>query len=245
MLINVDAVIDVGLGRERNEDAVVVAGFTSSAGHAELWTRLDTSGGPIVTAAIDGMGGHAAGDRASQLVARHLADVGPTLISPEAIETAISDAHWELRHEMGELPRTQGMGATLAAMVWGNATASVVNVGDSRVYEVVDGCLVQVSVDDSPPRPPGMPAEAQMVTVTQALGTDRVDPPSPHLRVVAPASGARFLLCTDGLTDYTSLDDLEVALAEPTCRAADLCRLALDGGGGDNITVALVTVAAI
>jgi serine/threonine protein phosphatase PrpC len=243
VLVTVSGATDVGLERAHNEDALVLDGFVSTSRHAHLEVALAPTRGSTVIAVVDGMGGHAAGDRASRLVAHLLADAGPSAVTPDDVTGLIVDAHGAVRAEMAALPSTAGMGATVAGVLLRAEGPSLVfNVGDSRVYEIIDGCLVQISVDDSPPRPAGMPEDARMVLITQAIGTNRAEAPTPHLHAVDLAVGSRLLLCSDGLTDYASLDRIEELLADPATDASTLCELACAGGGGDNVSVVLVTV---
>ena len=144
---------------------------------------------------------------------------------------------------MALVPGTDGMGATVAAIAATKDDHLIVfNVGDSPVFGVFDGALVQLSVSDTPPRPPGVPADARTATITQAVGTDASTPPVAHIREFDPTAPMRLLLCSDGLTDYATLDSVEALLADPLTTAQSLCRLALDGGGGDNVSVVLADI---
>lgn len=243
MLVTVSGATDLGLERAHNEDALVLDGFVSTARHAHVELALAPAGRSTAIAVVDGMGGHAAGDRASRLVAHWIADAAPFAVTHEDLIRLLEGAHEAVRAEMAALPSTAGMGATVAGVLLrADQPALVFNVGDSRVYEVIDGCLVQLSVDDSPPRPAGMPEDARMVLITQALGTDRAQAPTPHLHALDLTLGSRLLLCSDGLTDYASLDAIEELLTDPATDASTLCDLACSGGGGDNVSVVLVTV---
>ena len=114
------------------------------------------------------------------------------------------------------------------------------NVGDSRVYSASAAGLDRVSEDDSPPL-----AEGQTHTsiVTQTLGgSPNLRPVDPHVASYALDPGLRYLACTDGLTDVVDDAAIAAVLAEHTGAEAvyELWKAAMDKGGPDNITLALV-----
>lgn len=242
-MIHIDGNTDLGRKRTRNEDVLFLNGFVAGGPTASMNLTLTDTTQPIVVAAIDGMGGHPEGHRASRLAGHHLADHIESMTSVEAVSQVLVGAHEALVAEMSNTPSSANMGATIAGFVLlPRGRALCFNVGDSRCYEYSEGCLVLHSTDDSPPAPLGMPADAKIVTITQALGTDRRTAPVPHVSEISIGRGTVLLACTDGLTDYASLDDLEHLLASPGADARGLCGAALAGGGGDNVTAALVSV---
>jgi PPM family protein phosphatase len=121
---------DVGRSRSLNEDAIV----------AEF----------PVFAVADGMGGHAAGEVASQLTADHLADLGqagnPT---GERLVGAIRAANSAIFRKSIADPMLRGMGTTVCALSLVDNRLAIANVGDSRVYTVRNGQFSQVSQDHS------------------------------------------------------------------------------------------------
>ncbi len=134
------------------------------------------------------------------------------------------------------------MGTTVAGVVVQEKSLLVFNVGDSRVFDAAADGLRQVSVDDSPPLSPGRRTTS---LVTQALGgAVTFSAVTPHLTTVPLAVGDRYLVCTDGLTDPVPQDVLDELLRLHTGgRAAfELWKSAIEAGGPDNITLALLTV---
>lgn len=233
-----------GLVREVNEDTFGVGDVMSSHPASRVLSlRLDLDD-PVVCVVADGLGGHVGGDRASQLAVRTILEHGRELSDGAAVASAVEAAQDALYEEMARRPDLEGMGTTIAGLVFSDGKALGFNVGDSRHYEIVDGMLVQLSVDDSPPPPPGGLAGAATVTVTKSLGG--AASPSPldvHLHEHALAEGAAYLICSDGLTDYVPLERIEsVAGAGPPRRAMArrLVEIALEAGGRDNVTVVLV-----
>ena len=226
---------DPGLVRQNNQDSV----FTSE----------------ILFAVADGMGGHQAGEVASELAIESLRE---TLDEPttDALVRAVQVANDHVVATATSDPDLAGMGTTLCAMsvvqVDGQDRLAIVNVGDSRVYLLKDDRLEQVTDDHSlvatlERQGRLTPAEAavhpQRNIVTRALGIDaRVMVDSWE---VLPVAGDRYILCSDGLSN--EVDENRIAatlrkLADPTDAARELVRLANEGGGRDNITVVIVDV---
>jgi PPM family protein phosphatase len=206
-------------------------------------------------AVADGMGGHAAGEVASRLALDTLRDS----ISDQSFESLIAGVKlantrvFEMSHTD---PSMRGMGTTLCALalviIDDHERLAVVNVGDSRVYVLQDGALIQVSEDhslvESMVRQGTITSEQAKVhpqrnILTRALGIDgEVGVDSWE---VAPFSGDRYLLCSDGLFNEVTDDRIGEVLSEtedPQEAAEVLVRLANEGGGRDNITVVIVDV---
>jgi protein phosphatase len=197
----------------------------------------------------DGMGGHTAGEVASQLaieaMQQFLTD-SPTLDAALGLRSAILAANQRIGTAMAADPALRGM-ATTAAAVWLSQDAPVVgHVGDSRVYLWRGGQLRQLTQDHSwvgEQVRSGVLTDADarrhpwrnVVTRAVAGGSDLdVD--------VAPldvAAGDRVLICSDGLSAVVPHERLEAIFAsgmplQETCDA--LVTAANDAGGPDNIT---------
>ena len=111
----------------------------------------------------------------------------------------------------------------------------VFNVGDSRVYQYVDGYATVLSVDDRSLRDPDM--------ITQSIGgTTRPVTINVHQRIVPLDERTRFLICTDGLSGPVSLADVQAALAveRPLDAVYHLVTVALGVGAPDNVSVIVV-----
>ncbi len=206
-------------------------------------------------AVADGMGGHAAGEVASRLAL----DTLRTSVADHTLESLVAAVKvantrvFEMSHTDNAM---RGMGTTLCAvalvMIESHERLAVVNVGDSRVYVLQDGALIQVSEDHSLVEsmvrqgtitPEQAKVHPQRNILTRALGIDGdvgVDSWE-----VAPFSGDRYLLCSDGLFNEVPDDRIaEVLLStdDPDEAAGILITMANDGGGRDNITVVIVDV---
>ena len=208
-------------------------------------------------AVADGVGGHQAGEVASQTAVetllRSFKEGEQTTDGLVAAVEAANQAVWELAQASRE---KRGLGTTLTALALvradGEEQLALVNVGDSRTYLLQQGDLVQLTEDHSLVEElvrdgKLSPAEAQIhpqrSIITRALGME------PDVEVdsweIIPFQGDRILLCSDGLTN--ELSDERIAstlrqLADPQEAAHDLVRQARAAGGGDNITVVVVDV---
>jgi PPM family protein phosphatase len=248
--VDVVAVTHRGLVRGRNEDTLAVAGFLSGAFENEPLRLEVNTDRPVSFLVADGLGGHVEGFRASRLAAALLSDATPELHDEEAIVAAVRGASDAVFAEMGHNPDWYGMGTTVVGLVLDGDRAFCLNVGDSRCYRVGDdGSLEQLSIDDSPPLDPASGRRFTTI-VTQTLGGTRQESViHPHVSVHRVVPGDRFLLCSDGLTDYSEPEALPAALANPHSDPVDsvnaLLHAAFEGGGKDNVSIILMKVAEI
>jgi len=227
----------VGRVRQHNEDAAVADG--------------------TLFVVADGMGGHEAGEVASRIAVETLGRLaGRAGLQPRELVDQVTVANRAILTSAAQHPEQTGMATTLSGLaavtVGGSEHWAVFNIGDSRVYRLIDGQLTQVSVDHS--------EVADLVRVgaitedearrhparnivTRCLGRDPLEPVDTW--VFPPHPGERFLLCSDGLTN--ELDDVEIAevLArdeDPQVVADTLVARAVAAGGHDNVTVVVVLV---
>ena len=228
----------IGLVRRRNEDSWAATGIQSSRSDGKIVTA-DLGESPIVAVVADGMGGHPCGDLASQMAVEVVLEANPQTAA-ELVD-AVYRANDALYNHMAKDPETRRMGTTLAALLIRPDGIAIVNVGDSAVFELVEDRLLQLTIDDVPPETKtliGVPSGV----VTQTLGGSIAPQPiHPHLYQDAESGDRRFLLCTDGLTNFVPLSDIaratrEVAIAGEDA-VASCVGLALKAGGRDNVTL--------
>jgi protein phosphatase len=227
---------DTGRKRRRNEDSYVVA--------------------PPLFAVADGMGGAQAGEVASKLAAAALEETDPgSLSGPERLESLIQEANRRVYERASSDPATSGMGTTMTVALVGSAGVTIGHVGDSRAYVVRSGKLEQLTEDHSLVNEllksgklsrEEADVHPQRSVITRAVGTDPdVDVDT---FVVEASEGDIFLLCSDGLTDMVSDDDIFQTVEkhrDDLDRATKaLVSAANRGGGEDNITVIAFTIAA-
>ena len=228
---------DPGLERDTNEDSVLCAAVDGSCD---------------LVAVADGMGGHAAGDVASEEAVESLADVLEAapgeMGDPEAIlEEAFVVANEEIRAQAAEMNVSREPGTTLVAALVDEGEATIANVGDSRAYHF-DGDLEQVTTDQSQVQqlveageldPEEAGDHPMSHVLAQALGTAEDLDVDFYRRSVADGW---LLLCSDGLTDPVDEAEIERTLAtadDLETAASDLVDLAHDAGAPDNVSVAL------
>jgi len=228
---------DVGQRRRANEDRYAIAG------HLGIYL------------VADGMGGHTAGQVASDLAAQSAVSALETLAGGAArltdkLRFAVAAANREIFETAQEKPHLAGMGTTLVALLAGNERIALAHVGDSRAYLVRGGKIRQLTDDHSLVAELVRRREITEVAarghphrhvLTRALGVRRTV--EADLAELTPAEGDLFVLCTDGLTGHVQDEEIaEAVLREPDLDVAceNLVRLANERGGEDNITVMLV-----
>ena len=223
----------LGMVRENNEDSAYA--------------------GPRLLALADGMGGHAAGEIASQFVVAALARLDedePGQDLTGALTRALTVGNEAIASHVEAYPETDGMGCTATALLFDGRRMGLLHVGDSRAYLLRDGTLTQITKDDTfvqslVDRGELSADEAhthpRRSLILKALTGEPVEPTA----VIREARvGDRYLLCSDGLSDPVSTETIAETLATGTVEeAADrLVQLALRSGGPDNITVVLADV---
>ncbi|RBP67300.1 protein phosphatase [Brevibacterium sanguinis] len=210
--------------------------------------------GPNFLLIADGMGGHAGGDVASAITVARLAELDREPSGDDALEllrTSILDANDRICRGVVEQPELAGMGTTVTALLRapGNRFA-LAHIGDSRGYVLRDGELqivthdhtfVQMLVDEGRITADEAETHPQRSVVMKVLG-DVGASPDLDLSLREAQVGDRWMLCSDGLTGFAEMADIERVLTEVSdpdecCR--QLIDLALAGGGADNVTVVI------
>ena len=227
-MLHVTAVTHRGLVRNTNQDRIVAGRWVLGPDDPDP-VEIDLALGATVAVA-DGMGGAAGGDLAAGLAAGVLAsasrDGGPI--------DAVHRANRALYETSDQVPGLAGMGVTIAGVSVGPDDAVIFNIGDTRVYVEVDDELIQTSVDDSSPNRPA--------AVTASLGgLASYEPVTPHVSRELSA-GRRFLVASDGLTGAVGDTEIRNAMAgtDDLPAVRELLRLALDRGGPDNVSIAII-----
>ncbi|MET4226086.1 PP2C family protein-serine/threonine phosphatase [Oerskovia enterophila] len=231
------AVSDVGLVRSNNQDS----------GYA----------GPHLLVVADGMGGHAGGDVASSLAIAALAPLDGESHGPDDalshLEASIDSARLDLVERSELTPELAGMGTTVTAILRSGNALAMAHLGDSRAYLLRDGVLNQVTtdhtfvqhlVDTGRITPEEAEYHPQRNVVMRVLGDFDVDL-TPDMSVREARPGDRWMLCSDGLSGFVSIETLEHTLSTvaDTDECADhLLQLALRAGSTDNVTVVVADV---
>jgi PPM family protein phosphatase len=206
----------------------------------EAWsTRLDLGELGSVILIADGLGGHTCGELASRMVAKFLSDRSTSLGSENTCEAALHAAN-EYLYELMDDPQRIGMGTTVVGLAFRNDAIIHFNVGDSRLYRYSGGELKQLSTDDRSASDGNLSHG-----ITQAL-SGSVFPLAilPHIGMTAPLGvGDRLMLCSDGLTDMLPdplIKEILTASDSPALAVESLFTCAMQAGGRDNISVAIV-----
>ena len=240
----VTALSHVGLVRDHNEDSLVIGQWTLCAAETQTPQSLGFPiSSPLVVAVADGLGGHPGGDVASSLVVRELARAAPTLDSEESLRDVLGACNQALYEIGADQPTLMAMGTTVAGVLLTSDQVIAFNVGDSRIYSHGPDGLRQVSVDDRPPLAPGQEHTA-LLTQTLGGGLTHVDL-EPHLSAFPQSTEVSWLICSDGLSDVVNDEALSELLSEAEDGQAAflLWKAAMEAGGPDNITLALIRVA--
>lgn len=238
-MARVAAATHVGSVRERNEDSFGVSGLELRLGDGVVTDRETAL--PFVAVVADGLGGHRAGDQASRLAVETVLASSP--FDAESLTKAIHGANEAIVDAMSEDADNVGMASTIAAVLVADTELVVGNVGDSAVFQMTDGRLMQLSTDDVPPGSAALPGVPSSI-VTQTLGgSAKLATIRPH-SLETPRQASRLLLCSDGLTNYVPRSDIGDVLAQGSPAEAVECliALALAAGGRDNVTVVVADI---
>lgn len=220
---------DPGKDRDLNQDVFL------AAPELDLWL------------VADGMGGHQSGDVASAITRKTISEgVG----SGVSLVDAVRNAHSRILDEAAVREDAKNMGSTVVAVQVEDIDYQVAWVGDSRAY-LYDGKLMQISTDHSYIQDlvgSGAISEEEARShpsrhlLTRSLGASDSTDVDVSVRRGRFSQGQEILLCSDGLTDELSDDEIQQILAlnqDPKDRVDRLVEAALDHGGHDNVTALL------
>lgn len=240
----ISGVTDVGMVREHNEDFI-------------SW---EPQMGLVMLA--DGMGGHNAGEVASKLAIESIREAIGEVLSPDMVEFNVIDlseavyrsivyANDEIIRKASNSVECAGMGTTIVVTLFLGGRLIMGSVGDSRIYRIRDNKLSQLTTDHSLVQEMVnngylSEEEAQISSsrnlITRALGIS--DVVEVDVKEDSTEPGDVYLLCSDGLTDLVTDEEIEEVLllhADDLERAnTELVALANKKGGSDNISVIIV-----
>lgn len=251
--IDVVAASDMGLVRRRNEDYVYVNGRGVRDSRMKSHIPGSTLAHGFLVSVADGVGGNPAGDRASASVSRTIGEMVAEIAADQRngaqvqrIREAAIEANKRLLAEARSDLSMSGMSTTYTGLFMLEGRWLLIHAGDSRMYELRDRHLVQTSRDHSLREMLGNPRIPGNI-LANCYGREEdffVD-----VTELTPCAARLYLICSDGLTDYTSLRWVEQTLARSAERAelsaleragADLIEAAKRSGGGDNISLVIL-----
>jgi PPM family protein phosphatase len=214
-----------------------------------------TYAGRRLLALADGMGGHAAGEVASSLVIAEIApldDLEGSFDIGEALKRAAEAADRALARHVQEHPEHAGMGTTLTALLFAEAQAALVHIGDSRAYRLRRGDLKQLTHDDTLVQ--GLVDRGLLTTeearrhpqrsVVLKVLTGR--PIEPTLQMLEVELDDRYMICSDGVSDVLTDTEIHEHLSggDPQLCAGDLVNAAMRVGSHDNVSCIVADVIA-
>lgn len=198
----------------------------------------------------DGMGGHACGEVASQIVVDLIHDKVST---GSSLQEAVAFSHDIVLVAADQRLGMPGMGSTVVATRFHADHYEIAWVGDSRGYLWEGGKLRQVTRDHSYVQQmldAGAISKTEAMVhphrnvITQALGADDLDQVEVGISRVPMYRNQILLLCSDGLTDEVKDEEIAAVLAgagDIQEKTGKLLQLALSHGGNDNITILLIS----
>lgn len=259
---------DIGMKRVVNQDQFLIAELSksmlvSASSLAEIDTGRFFGGiqGQVLLVA-DGMGGHAAGEKASSLVLQHLigrllnsvhwffqSDTGSEEEFINGLRNLLIDAHARVLAESRENHAVAGMGTTLTMAYIHWPTMYVVHAGDSRCYLVRDGVVQQLTKDHTLARQMveagGMKPEDEATSrwsnvLWNVVGGHSERELLAEVHRVDLREDDSVILCSDGLyryLDQEQISEMQVNQANASVLCKQLIDLANERGGEDNVTV--------
>jgi protein phosphatase len=244
MKLNISAVSDLGCVRSNNEDMILVINQLIRDSSCEMEITTGSTNGWIAIA--DGMGGHNAGEVASEFVLRKMADFMDTIPSnlnsaelKNVMEALVKSVHSQLNQLGNSQQASRGLGTTFCGLFLYNGDIYSVNIGDSRIYRYRGNVLVQITHDhtlrnmlNDPSIPVNQIANSfgggvekifmDFETLTERLFTNDI-----------------LILCSDGLSGELCDEEMENSIYQKAA-CNDLVEMAKEKGGRDNISCVMI-----
>lgn len=239
---------DIGKVRRNNEDNLLFHKTILEEEHTCMESPLTGSGILLhgrTFAVFDGIGGEANGESASfsaALCARGIFRHSPFIKSkfPDFLKQACYSMNLAVVNRAKSL-LCANMGTTLALVCFHGNHAHICNMGDSRIFRLRDNRLEQISQDHTDEPELRKRGISRKPGLTQYLGMDPAEILiEPSIASLELRHGDTFLICSDGLTDMVSNDEIHALLNRDfACEACvkSLVQAALARGGRDNVTV--------
>lgn len=239
--IDYACVCSVGKVRRNNEDNFYCDGHIRediySNEDVELHGTVSSDTNELF-AVFDGMGGEACGEVASFVAASHAELFAQDRMQYEVYLYELSQHLNEKVREETEARSLVLMGTTAAMLQISGTDIYVLNAGDSRAYKLSSHELRRISEDHISV---GYGGKA----ITKFIGMPEGHSLAPYIAMGKYKAGDMFLLCSDGVTDMLSDDEIRMVIddkrpVQQLCRA--LVNAALDKGGADNATAILLRI---
>lgn len=250
MKLRITAVCDVGSVRNNNEDMVLVGKKIIRDERFQGAIELNDQQPVFILAVADGMGGANAGEVASQMVIEGIREniyLLPTGMDVNSLKASIQLACQEIHQSVITAGRQDvskaGMGSTLVALFWYEGQLYYLHTGDSRLYRFRDKTLMQITEDHSLMQL-NRNNEIPSNIIYNSFGGGASFFVAIELAGKKVLDGDLFLLCSDGVTDMLSDEEMESVLAKEGFEDA-LLEKAKAKGGVDNISYILAEVSEV
>ena len=238
---------DVGNVRQNNEDMILISGEKFRDCIEEFPTVIQENG-RFVAAVADGMGGHNAGEVASEMALGFFDNFIislPANLSDNDFRNKLDNEIKKIHHNLNTYgqthPECMGMGTTLVAWLTYENRIYLINAGDSRAYRFRNGILCQLTTDHSMQNKHNdYTLPSNMIYNCLGGGGESAFADVTELTTKV-YEGDTFLLCSDGVCDTLSEEEIEDNLAN-FCHAASLVDAAKAKGGEDNISAVVITI---
>lgn len=242
-------ITDKGLVYKHNEDCFMI-------NERVYFDRadIDMESEAIIAAVADGVGGENAGEIASKMCLEKLA-LMDKFISLDGIKDYIQRISQEISDYALQKTELAGMATTLAGVICSNERFIIFNVGNSRVYRYRNGNLRQFSIDDTLVQimfESGQIKREEIANhpnknvILQAIGQEKKNSSIDvhiHLAKNPLEKGDILLICTDGLSDLVTNNEIEKVMEDNTeigIMAEELVKYAKAADGNDNITLLII-----
>lgn len=241
--INYSCVSNIGRVRTMNQDNLICDGCYLDEVTSQMPFLKNGSVSPKdfpIFGIFDGMGGEECGEVASLIAAKEAVNINGTGESVQAFSeycTRSNDAICTYAEKNG----ISAMGTTAAMMHFSKDEITVCNIGDSKIFRLAEGTIEQISMDHV-----ATAAFGRKPPLTQHLGVP------PEILIIDPyfsrggyTQGDKYLICSDGLTDMVSNEEINDTVNANSVEDAVeiLLQKALENGGRDNITIILLEIA--
>lgn len=250
--IEASCICHQGKVRAKNEDNFYFAGVylkERNDGLPNIITISKDSSQIVCYGVFDGMGGEVYGEKAAYIAAKSFAGImfsKKSGINVQWLEDACLKMNEEVCVESQKHDYVR-MGSTVAIIGFEKEKAYICNLGDSKIFVFRDNSLEQLSYDHTDARVlKEYGIRNRKPSLTQHLG---IYPSEmiiePYCKEFEINSGDKYLLCSDGLTDMVSLNEIQKVLSESEIlenTVLDLQKKALEYGGKDNITIILIEI---
>ena len=240
--MNIVGKTDKGVVRSSNQDAFAFG---------EL--KNDTAWAIVCDGMGDANGGTVASSNAVKIITEYIQSSFQDSMALNSIkallQSSVYGANVRLYDMSNKIESLSGMGTTVVAVILSNNIAQIVHVGDSRAYLIDGGKLTQITkdhsivqsmIDSGKITPEEAINHPNKNVITRALGVK--EDVEIEYNEIDFSSSQKLLICTDGLTNYVSNNEIEDIINNNPIDACPelLIELANKNGGGDNITLVII-----